>query len=78
MPVSTRTPQQELTRQRVEGLIGFLAPALDVVLWIGERVSRAVERDDSEPYPVRSVGREVRSPIGGGPAADYDEQATVG
>jgi hypothetical protein len=33
-----------------------MAPALDLVLAVGDRVSRIVERDDPEYYPPR-VGR---------------------
>ena len=47
------TPGQLRTRQRIEGLIRLMSPALDVVLAVGERVSRIVEREDSEYYPPR-------------------------
>ena len=47
------TPDQLQTRRRVESLIRLMAPALDVVLAVGERVSRIVERDDAEYYPPR-------------------------
>jgi hypothetical protein len=47
------TPDQLRTRRRVETLIRLMAPALDVVLAVGERVSRIVERDDPEYYPPR-------------------------
>jgi hypothetical protein len=40
-------------RRRIEGLIRFVAPALDIVLVIGDRVSRVVEREDVEYYPPR-------------------------
>ncbi len=48
------TPEQRRTRDRVETLIGLMAPALNVVLAVGDRVSRIVEPEDSEYYPVRS------------------------
>jgi hypothetical protein len=51
------TPDQLRTRRRVESLIRLMAPALDVVLAVGDRVSRIVERDDPEYYPPR-VGRQ--------------------
>ena len=38
-----------------------MAPALDVVLAVGERVSRIVEREDAEYYPPR-VTRESGPP----------------
>ena len=55
------TPDQLRTRRRVEGLIRLMAPALDVVLAVGERVSRIVEREDAEYYPPR-VTRESGPP----------------
>ena len=42
------TPSQLRTRQRIEGLIRLAAPALDLVLAVGERVSRIVEPEDVE------------------------------
>jgi hypothetical protein len=48
------TPEQLRTRERVETLIGAIAPVLNLVLAAGERLSRVVEREDSEYYPVRS------------------------
>jgi hypothetical protein len=47
------TPGQLRTRQRVEGLIRLAAPALDLVLAVGERVSKVVEPEDVEYYPPR-------------------------
>jgi hypothetical protein len=47
------SPGQLRTRRRVETVIKLMAPALDVVLAVGERVSRVVERDDPEYYPPR-------------------------
>ncbi len=55
------TPDQLRTRQRVEGLIRLMAPALDMVLAVGDRVSRIVEREDAEYYPPR-VTREAAPP----------------
>lgn len=48
------SPQQIVWRERVEGLIGLAAPALDLLLAVGERVSRIAEPDDPEHYPIRS------------------------
>jgi len=48
------TPDQRRTRERVERLIAIAAPALNLVLAAGERLSRIVEPEDSEYYPVRS------------------------
>jgi hypothetical protein len=47
------TPDQLRLRNRVETVIRLMAPALDLVLAVGERVSRVVERDDPEYYPPR-------------------------
>jgi hypothetical protein len=55
------TPDQLRTRQRVEGLIKLAAPALDLVLAVGERISKVVEPDDVEYYPPR-VSRESAPP----------------
>ena len=55
------TPDQLRTRKRVEGLIKLMAPALDMVLAVGERVSRIVEPEDVEYYPPR-VTRESAPP----------------
>jgi hypothetical protein len=38
----------------VETLISLAAPALNLVLAFGDRLSRIVEPEDSEYYPVRS------------------------
>jgi hypothetical protein len=63
------TPQQQLRRRRFEALIALAAPALDLVLATGERVSRIAGADD-DYYPIRapgeafslSSGRASRSP----------------
>lgn len=55
------TPDQLRTRQRVEGLIRLATPALDLVLAVGERVSRIVEPDDVE-YPPPRVSSESAPP----------------
>ena len=52
------TPDQLRTRERVETLIRVVAPALNVVLAAGERLSRIVEPDDPEYYPARVEGND--------------------
>jgi hypothetical protein len=47
------TPDQLRTRRRVESLIRVIAPALDLVLAAGDRISRVVEPEDVEYYPPR-------------------------
>jgi hypothetical protein len=51
--VAELTPSQLKTRERVESLIGLAAPALDLVLLVGDRISRLVEPEDHEYYPAR-------------------------
>ena len=48
------TPGQQRTRRRFETLIGFSAPFLDIVLAVGDRISRIAEPQDYEYYPVRA------------------------
>ena len=48
------TPQQRIWRARVEAMIGLAAPALDLVLKVGDRVSRALAPGDSDNYPIRA------------------------
>jgi len=59
--VAQLTPDQLRTRQRVEGLIRLATPALDLVLAVGERVSRIVEPNDVE-YPPPRVSKESAPP----------------
>jgi hypothetical protein len=61
LTVAPITPGQLRTRQRIEGLIRVMSPALDVVLAVGERISRIVEPEDVEYYPPR-VTRESAPP----------------
>lgn len=48
------TPAQQRTRRRFETLIGISAPFLDLLLAVGDRVSRIAEPQDYEYYPVRA------------------------
>ena len=56
------TPAQERTRERVETLIGVMAPALTVVLAAGDRLSRIVQPEDHEYYPPRPMSESGLSP----------------
>jgi hypothetical protein len=47
------TPEQLRRREQVESLIRFAAPALNLLLAAGERLSRIVEPEDVEYYPPR-------------------------
>lgn len=51
------TPAQIARRDRFEALIGLAAPALDLVLAVGDRVSRLVEPGPSDYYPIRPGGK---------------------
>jgi hypothetical protein len=54
--VAPLTPSQARTRERVETLIGVMAPALTVLLAAGDRLSRIVQPEDHEYYPARPLG----------------------
>jgi hypothetical protein len=60
--VARLTPDQLRTRQRIEGLIKLAAPALDLVLAVGERVSKVVEPEDVEYYPPRVTSESAPPP----------------
>jgi hypothetical protein len=49
------TPDQVRLRERFEGLISLMAPALDLVLAAGDRISRLTGPED-EYYPIRPPG----------------------
>ena len=49
------TPQQRIRRERVERVIGLGAPIFDLVLAVGDRVSRIVGPDD-DYIPIRAPG----------------------
>ena len=50
------TSSQERVRERFETLIGLMAPGLSLVLAVGDRVSRIVQPEDFDYYPVRPLG----------------------
>jgi hypothetical protein len=58
--VAPLTPAQERTRERVESVIGLMAPALSAVLAAGDRISRIVQPEDHEHYPVRPMEEKDR------------------
>jgi hypothetical protein len=60
--VADLTPQQLAWRDRVEGVIGLAAPALDLLLAVGDRISRIAEPTDHEYYPVRSGSESASLP----------------
>jgi hypothetical protein len=42
-----------MRRRRIERLIGLAAPALDLLLYAGDRVSRVAGRNEIPPEPAR-------------------------
>ena len=50
------TASQERTRDRFETLIGMMAPGLSLVLAVGDRISRVIQPEDFDYYPVRPLG----------------------
>jgi hypothetical protein len=63
--VAHRTPRQLARRRQLEGLIGLAAPALDLLLYAGDRVSRVAGRNEIAPEPPRLGRRSARTPLGG-------------
>jgi hypothetical protein len=51
--VAHRTASQVANRRRVEALIRLAAPALDLVLYVGDRVSKVAGRNELAPEPAR-------------------------
>lgn len=50
----TLTPSQRRNRERAETVIGLMAPFLDLLLAVGDRISRIAEPEDHDYYPVRA------------------------
>jgi hypothetical protein len=59
--VAAPTPSQLRARERVESLIALAAPALDLLLAVGDRVSRIAGTED-EYYPIRPPGEAFELP----------------
>jgi hypothetical protein len=60
--VAALTPSQERTRERVESVIGLMAPGLTMLLAAGDRLSRIVQPEDHEYYPARPLGEREPAP----------------
>ncbi len=56
-------PNEKL-RRRIETGIRVIAPVLDLVLLVGDRVSRVVEPDDPDYAPVRMAREGQSAPRG--------------
>ena len=63
------TPDQVRRRNQVETVIRLMAPGLNIMLALGERLSRIVEPDDPEYYPPRVENVDAPSALRG-PARD--------
>ncbi|MGK2956004.1 MAG: hypothetical protein ACSLFI_10090 [Solirubrobacterales bacterium] len=46
-------PGQQATRNHIESAISAASPLLDLVLAVGDRLSRIAEPTDYEYYPIR-------------------------
>jgi hypothetical protein len=55
-------PEQLRRREQVESLIRLMAPGLNLVLAVGERLSKIIEPEDSEYYPPRAADPESPPP----------------
>ena len=53
--MATLTPTQRVWRGRIEAVLRVTAPVLDLYLAAGDRLSRAVEREDLDWVPPRSA-----------------------
>ena len=51
--MATLSPTQRAWRARIEAVLRVAAPGLDLMLAAGDRLSRAVERDDLDWVPPR-------------------------
>lgn len=62
-PAATRKGNDP-TRERFEEAIAFAAPLLDLVLAVGDRISRIAEPVDYEYYPIRDPESQEESGTG--------------
>ncbi|MGI8596815.1 MAG: hypothetical protein ACR2LY_05960 [Thermoleophilaceae bacterium] len=60
--METLSAAERRRRARVERVIRIMSPGLDLMLAVGDRVSRIVEREDPEYYPARVEGMELAPP----------------
>jgi len=49
--MASLSPREQAVRDRIEALIRLIEPGLDLLLAVGDRVSRLVERDDDWEPP---------------------------
>ena len=76
-PVAALTPPQRARVRRIEALIRVAAPALDLLLYAGDRVSRVAGRNQIDPEPPRRVmgASPARTHIGGPPTRPPERMA---
>jgi hypothetical protein len=76
-PVAALTPAQRANVRRIEALIRVAAPALDLLLYAGDRVSRMAGRNQIDPEPARrAMGPgTTRTYIGAPPARPPERTA---
>lgn len=63
--MATLTPAQRRMRARIETGIRLAAPALNLILAVGDRISRLAEPNDHEYYPPREPRLEPPGRSGG-------------
>jgi hypothetical protein len=56
--VAQLSPSQRRWRGRIETGLRFAAPALDLVLAAGDRLSRIVDREEPEPLAPARLGHD--------------------
>jgi len=64
--VAQLTPSQQRWRGRVEAGIRLVAPLLDVILAVGDRISRAVDRDTGEQPLLDRLAHDDRPALADG------------
>jgi hypothetical protein len=60
--VSAPTPSQLQTRARFEALIRLMEPGLNLLLAVGERISRLAPEDQVDIPPPRALSRDTSRP----------------
>ncbi len=80
--MADRTSEPQAPRSSLEGLIALAAPFLDVLLGVGERISRIAEPTDYEYYPIQPGEAPARLPEASGSragagAATVDDDGTI-
>jgi hypothetical protein len=65
--VAPPSPTQLAWRGRIEAVLRIAAPALDLLLAAGDRLSRVVERDELDPAPAGRASFEQREQRAVGP-----------